>query len=145
MGSNSCHANAFTFRLIPWYPPPTSSLGWIVPFFFSYKNSFGIKFPTKFDMSLNKETKSNQTDAYHLMIYHHHHHHRHVLLIAQNPLPHTVSLSLSLYIYIYIAIRFYQLSLPTYPLDTTQYPYRAGVCRFLLIDQNWCVHMYESI
>ena len=37
------------------------SMGWIIPLLFFYENGFGIKYPTKVDMPLNKETKPNQT------------------------------------------------------------------------------------
>ena len=34
-------------------------LSWIIPLLFFYKDSFGIKYPTKFAMLSNKETKQN--------------------------------------------------------------------------------------
>ena len=40
------------------------AMDWILHLLFLYKDSFGIKLPTKVDMQLNKETKPN------LSIYH---------------------------------------------------------------------------
>ena len=37
------------------------AMGQIVPLLFFYENGIGIKYPTKIDMPLNKETKPNQT------------------------------------------------------------------------------------
>ena len=33
-------------------------MGWIIPALFFHKDSFDIKYPTKDDIPLNKETKS---------------------------------------------------------------------------------------
>ena len=41
------------------YPFISPAMGSIAPLLSFYKYGFGIKYPTKVDMSLNKETKPN--------------------------------------------------------------------------------------
>ena len=56
---------------------------------------------------------------------------------------HQVSLSLSIYIYIYI--RPCNPSLPVDLLDDILCPYEAVVGKFLLVGQNWLLHVKGSI
>ena len=59
----SVHKIYHTHKVYQHRPLILLAMGYIVPLVFFLENGLGIKWPTKVDMPLNKETKLNQTNT----------------------------------------------------------------------------------